>query len=232
MDEGLRGVARLLRTIKTLRGPGGCGWDREQTLESLRPHLLEEAHEVAEALENRDWKALSEELGDLLLHILMWAEIGADAGLFSLEEIALDTDAKLVRRHPHVFLSSPGLSPEQVEKQWEFIKRGERREKGASGLSPGPPGVPGLQAAWRLAGKAADSGVEPLPGKDSILTKVKCFTDMPGEESLGNLLFSIAGVARALGYEPELALKRASRRFLEKHRTGLEEDTRSEEGKR
>jgi len=214
MDERLAAIAELLETVEVLRGPEGCRWDREQTLESLRPYMLEEAHEVAEAAESEDWPALSEELGDLLLHILMWSEIGSEKGIFTMKDIAGGVQQKLIRRHPHVFTRVSELSSAEVEKQWEAIKRGEREESHV--LSAVPRGIPSLQAAWRITGKAADSGLEPYPDESDIQAMTTAFLESGSEDALGDLLLVLAGHAGSLGLEPELALKRANKRFMMK----------------
>lgn len=217
MDDPIEALAGLLRVVRTLRAPGGCSWDREQTIESLRPFLLEEAHEVAEAAERSDWKAVSDELGDLLLHILMWSEIGAEGGLFTIGQVADGVREKLVRRHPHVFGHQSSPSPEQVEKQWEAIKRSEKSQKSQGFFDSMPRGMPALHTAWRLLQRASDAGLEPLPGRTGIETAVKSFLRRPGEESLGELLQLLAGYAGSMGMEPELALKRANTRFASEH---------------
>lgn len=213
MDEGLSALTELLCVVRTLRGPGGCSWDREQTIESLRPYLLEEAHEVAEAAERSDWNALSDELGDLLLHILMWSEIGNEKGLFNLGDVASGVREKLVRRHPHVFGDRATPSPEEVEKQWETIKKSEKSRTKQGFFSSLPGGMPALQTAWRITQRASDAGLEPLPDQSGIESAASLFFAGPTEENLGHLLLLISGYAGSLGIEPELALKRANRIF-------------------
>jgi MazG family protein len=217
MDEGLLALRDLLDVVRTLRGPGGCSWDREQTLETLRPYLLEEAHEVAEAAERQDWNAVSDELGDLLLHILMWAEIGCEKGFFSLRSVSEGIREKLVRRHPHVFGDKASPSPEEVERQWEAIKQSEKSGKNQGFFSSMPGGMPALQTAWRITQRASDAGLEPLPGQTDIESAVRRFFAGPSEENLGRLLLLISGYSCSLGIEPELALKRANRGFTSGH---------------
>lgn len=217
MDEGLSALRELLGVVRTLRGPGGCSWDREQTLETLRPYLLEEAHEVAEAAERQDWSAVSDELGDLLLHILMWAEIGSESGLFSIESVSNGVRKKLVRRHPHVFGDKASPTPEEVEKQWEAIKQSEKSGENQGFFSSLPVGMPALQTAWRITQRASDAGLEPLPGQTDIDGAVRRFLAGPSEENLGRLLLLISGYSCSLGIEPELALKRANSSFTLRH---------------
>ncbi len=217
MDEGLSALKELLSVVRTLRGPGGCSWDREQTLESLRPYLLEEAHEVAEAAERSDWNAVSDELGDLLLHILMWSEIGSERGLFNLRGVSDGVREKLVRRHPHVFGDKTSPSPEEVEKQWEAIKTREKSVTKQGFFSSLPGGMPALQTAWRITQRASDAGLEPLPDQSGIESAVSRFFDEPTEENLGCLLLLLSGYAGSLGIEPELSLKRANSFFASSH---------------
>lgn len=223
MDEELLALKELLCVVRTLRGPGGCSWDREQTLESLRPYLLEEAHEVAEAAECSDWNAVSDELGDLLLHILMWSEIGSAKGLFNLRDVSDGVRNKLVRRHPHVFGDKASPSPEEVEKQWEAIKKREKSVTKQGFFSSLPGGMPALQTAWRITQRASDAGLEPLPDQSGIESAASLFFAGPTEESLGYLLLVLSGYAGVLGIEPELALKRANRQFASRHGTCTED---------
>lgn len=217
MDDGLSALRELLEVVRTLRGPGGCSWDREQTFETLRPYLLEEAHEVAEAAERGDWDALSDELGDLLLHILMWAEIGSGERLFNLGTISDGVREKLVRRHPHVFSDRASPSPAEVERQWEAIKKGEKSRQKRGLFSSLPLGMPALQTAWRITQRASDAGLEPLPSQEDIEIAVRGFLDGPTEGRLGRMLLLISGYAFSLGIEPELALKRAVGVFAAEH---------------
>jgi tetrapyrrole methylase family protein/MazG family protein len=215
MDEGVSAIVRLLEIIRILRGPEGCRWDREQTMESLRPYLLEEAYEVAEAAERREWGSVSDELGDLLLHVLMWCEIASEKGLFSLEEVAEGVRSKLVRRHPHVFQGKASPSPEEVERQWEDIKRREKESSGRAGIFESVPrSMPALQTAWRVCQRARDAGVAPLPDESGLNREWTGFKGNPGEDSLGELLLALSGFACGLGIEPELALRKAVNRFV------------------
>ena len=163
MGDPSASIAGLLDTVRRLRGPGGCEWDRSQTVQSLRPFLLEEAFEVADAAAGGDWDSLRQELGDLLLHIVMDALIAEEQGRFDLSGVADGIREKLVRRHPHVFGSPEGLTPGQVEKQWERIKAGEKREEGI--FASVPRSMPALQMAWRIQQRASDLG-RSLPSPD------------------------------------------------------------------
>jgi MazG family protein len=148
-------IAELRAVVHRLRAPGGCPWDREQTHETLIPHLLEEAYEVAEAIRNGDMPHLREELGDLLLQPVLHAEIAAETGAFDLDAIARELTEKLVRRHPHVFGDASVDDSEGVLKQWDAIKReekGTQRESILHGISHG---LPALIRAQKLQKKAA-----------------------------------------------------------------------------
>lgn len=202
-----------MQVVRILRGPDGCSWDRGQTIASLRPFMLEEAHEVAEAAEGSDWKAVSDELGDLLLHILMWSEIGAERGLFTIGEVAEGVREKLIRRHPHVFGQKSSPSPDEVEKQWEAIKSREKSHAKQGFFESMPKGIPALHMAWRIVQRASDAGLEPLPDQAGIEKAVNSFLEHPEEVGLGELLLLLAGFAGSMGIEPELALKRANERF-------------------
>ncbi len=215
MDDGIPAVGKLLEIIRVLRGPEGCRWDREQTLESLRPYLLEEAHEVAEAAERREWDSVAGELGDLLLHVLMWCEIASAEGIFTLEDVADGVRNKLVRRHPHVFRKKASPTAEEVERQWEDIKRRERESLGKGRVFDSVPrSLPALQSAWRVCQRSRDAGGAPLPDEFRLAREWSGFVGNPGEETLGDLLLALSGYACGLGIEPELALRKAVNRFL------------------
>ncbi len=225
-------VDRLVEIMARLRGPGGCPWDREQTFRSLRPYVLEEAFEVAEAIDRESPAALREELGDLLLQVVFLARLAEEAGLFDLEDVAEGISAKLVRRHPHVFGDRPVGSVGEVWKRWEEIKREEREERrqgDASRLDGIPRALPALVRARLLADKAARAGYD-WPDAAAIVDKVREETDElaaalgregkggPVEEELGDLLFAVASLARRLGIDPEGALARANAKFEERFR--------------
>jgi MazG family protein len=215
----------LLDTVRRLRAPGGCEWDRSQTVASLRPFLLEEAYEVAEAAENEDWDALRVELGDLLLHIVMDAGIAEEQGRFDLADVADGIREKLVRRHPHVFGSRADLSPGDVERQWERIKSGEKRGEGF--FASLPRSMPALQMAWRVQQRASDVGCRLPDARESLersgasMERLASGNAGPGgiEDEIGRLLFLVANISRLSGIEPEASLKNECRAFM----AGLEE---------
>jgi len=225
-------VDRLVEIMARLRGPGGCPWDREQTFRSLRPYVLEEAFEVAEAIDREAPAALREELGDLLLQVVFLARLAEEEGLFDLEDVAEGISAKLVRRHPHVFGDRSAGSVGEVWKRWEEIKREERERKhqvDASRLDGIPRALPALVRARLLADKAARAGYD-WPGPAAIVDKIREETDELAaalgdggepaavEEELGDLLFAVASLARRLGIDPEGALARANAKFEDRFR--------------
>ncbi len=226
-------IQRLTDVVARLRAPGGCSWDRQQTIESLRPYVLEETYEVLEAIDQQDHQALCEELGDYLFEAAFVAQIEAEAGHFTLADAARCAADKLIRRHPHVFASSEGqpeLDPAAVRTQWEEIKAQERRAaaKPTTLLSGLPGSLPALVRAHRLSGRAASVGFDWTHASD-IVAKIQEEVDevraVVGdttldrarlEEEMGDLLFAMANLARKLGIEPESALRKANAKFTER----------------
>jgi tetrapyrrole methylase family protein/MazG family protein len=243
--EDLRGPEGIAYVVARLLGPGGCPWDREQTHQSLRPELLEEAHEVLEALDADDMPALAEELGDLLLSILMHSEMARQAGDFDIGEVYEQIAAKLIRRHPHVFGATSVGSSAEVLRNWESIKQAERAEKGQAerGTLDGiPAGLPALAAAQELTHKAAKQRfdwptVDDAWGKlHEELAELRAASEPGGDEAdrerhiadeLGDVLFATSNLARRLGVDAESALRMAGakfrRRFLEMERRAYEQ---------
>ncbi len=237
----LAALAELIAVVARLRDPeGGCPWDREQTHASLVPYVLEEAHEVADAIRHGDDQHLAEELGDLLLQVVLHAQIANEEGRFDLAAIAAGLSAKLVRRHPHVFAEAEAADSAAVKQLWEVIKAEER---GASGR-PHPPstsplsdrlagkvrGQPALAGAMTISKKAAAAGFE-WDGIDGVWDKVHEELDelkeavgearasgnrAHAQEELGDLLFSLVNVARWCGIDPEAGLAGTNRRFLDR----------------
>jgi tetrapyrrole methylase family protein / MazG family protein len=225
----------LVSIMAQLRSPGGCPWDREQTLSSLRPYLLEETYEALEALDNGDTAALCEELGDLLLEVVFLSRIAEESGSFSVADAIDAIVQKLVRRHPHVFGLDAKLStPHEVRGKWEEMKAAERSHASTPTtiLSGVPKTLPSLLRAYEYGARAAAVGfdwVRPGDVVDKIEEEVRelraavNLTDPgnPGnqgnesiEEELGDLLFAVANLSRKLGVEPEAALRRANDKFL------------------
>ncbi len=219
---------RLLEVVARLRGPGGCPWDRKQTHETLARHMVEEAHEAVDAIRHHDWDHLCEELGDMLLQVALHAQLGREEGAFGMEDVLRLIVEKLVRRHPHVFAEAELHTPEEVVARWEQIKAEERegREKkeGAPSLLDGvSEGLPSLVYAFKLQSRAArvgfdwEAGEEVLPKLREELREIEEVLrrgegDLEGE--LGDMLFTLVNVCRHYRVDPEVALRRASRKFL------------------
>ena len=236
----------LLRLMERLRGPGGCPWDREQTIESLRPYLIEETYEVLEAIERRDWAHLPDELGDLQLQIVFQAQIASEEGHFTINDVLDRISDKLVRRHPHVFGSESLGTAGEVVHRWEQIKQQEKRapDGNAAGqaeamLDAVPQAQPALIEAEQLSKRAAKAGfdwerpedmIEKIQEESGELLQARESLDAGRiEDEVGDLLFMLVNLARRLKINPELALKRANRKF--RHRFGYVEESLRERGK-
>jgi len=216
-------VRALLEIMERLRSPDGCPWDREQTLESLRTYLLEENHEVLEAMGGQDPQALREELGDLLFQIVFQSRIAEEKGWFDFAGVAAGIAEKLVRRHPHVFGGGRLTASRDVVNQWEKLKDAERRRRGASRLASVPEGLPALLRALRLSEKAARAGFDWDDSRqvfEKVREEIREWEEATGNadreaasRELGDLLFSLVNVARRMGLDPEAALHSANRRF-------------------
>jgi MazG family protein len=221
----------LLQIMDQLRGPDGCPWDREQDYASLRGYLLEEVYEVAQALDDKDEQALCEELGDLLFQIVFLSRIGKENGAFTAQDIVRGIATKMVRRHPHVFGDSHVRDSEDVLRNWEEIKKQEKRDRLEPGEEAGSPGIldgipvalPALQKAQRIGTKTARAGFF-WKNHEDILAKVHeelgelheslSEQDESGvEEELGDLLFTLTMLARHKGLDAEAALERSNRKF-------------------
>jgi tetrapyrrole methylase family protein/MazG family protein len=214
----------LLQIMACLRGPQGCPWDREQTLQTLKTFLLEESHEVLEAMDGGDREALREELGDLLFQIVFQSRIAEEQGWFDFEAVAAAIADKLIRRHPHVFGETRLDTASEVALQWEELKERERsRAADSSRLQGVPRRLPSLLRALRLSQKAAHAGFE-WPTTAEVFEKVReeigewelarnAGDRAAAERELGDLLFSLVNVARKEGLDPEAALQGTNDRF-------------------
>ena len=226
---------RLLDIMRTLRGPDGCPWDREQTIASLRPFILEETYEVLEAIESGTVPQLCEEIGDFLFEAVFLAQISQEQGDFDIGNAIDATCGKLVRRHPHVFArasNEAALTSGEVVEKWEALKAREREAAGADAtpstttLSGVPKTLPSLLRAYEISARAAAVGFDWAQAKD-VLDKIEeevaevrrevesgATGDLSrAEEEMGDLLFAIANLSRKLGIEPEAALRRANGKF-------------------
>jgi tetrapyrrole methylase family protein/MazG family protein len=216
-------VARLRAIVSLLRSPEGCPWDREQTHESLRAGLLEEACETIDAITKADDANLREELGDLLLQVVFHTDLAAERGAFTLEDAAQHTCEKLIRRHPHVFADGEASDTQAVLRQWEQIKR---EEKGASAsiMADIPRALPALIRAANIQKKAARVGFD-WPDTTGVIDKfreelaelsieIESGDPQKLEHELGDVLFTAVNMARKIGVEPELSLEHANQRFI------------------
>ncbi len=216
-------LARLRAIVHRLRAPGGCPWDREQTHESLIPHVLEEAYEVVDAIRSGDPDLLCEELGDLLLQPVLHAEIAAETGRFDLDRMADCLSEKLIRRHPHVFGEAAVADSGEVLTQWDAIKRQEKGTQKEGHLHGTGAGLPALMRAQKLQKKAARVGFD-WPDAAPVFAKIReeaneleqaVASGERGavEDEIGDLLFSVVNLARKLGVESEAALAAANEKF-------------------
>jgi len=213
--------AELVEIVRRLRAPGGCPWDREQTHDTLKPFLVEEAYELLEAIDRRRDDELREELGDVLLQIMLHAQIGAEEGAFDVAEVVAGLCRKLVGRHPHVFGETAVSGSGEVLVNWEKIKKGEKEGRGLfDGL---PASLPALQKAARMGEKAGRVGFD-WPDAAGVRAKIaeelREIDDAVAagdrgavERELGDLLFAAAQWARHLGQQPEEALRKGCSRF-------------------
>lgn len=216
----MKTFAGLRKIVATLRGPDGCPWDRAQTHESLRPYLLEEASEALAALDAGDTQHLCEELGDLLLEVLLHTQIAEEAGEFSLEDVVYGIADKLVRRHPHVFGDAIAVTPEEVVEQWDELKRQERGDQSALvGIPQTLPSLAYSQAVQRRAEKAgfAFESVEQVwEALEEELTELREATTADEKRyELGDTLFALANLARWLDVDAEDGLRSTCRGFAE-----------------
>ncbi len=222
----------LLHIMKRLRTPEtGCAWDLEQSFETIAPYTIEEAYEVADAIERRDMNELPDELGDLLLQVVFHAQIAADEGHFSIREVTQAISEKMIRRHPHVFGDQDQKTSAQQVANWESIKASERADKydkDSSALSGVALALPALMRAEKLQKRAARTGFDWTDPKD-ILDKLDEETaeikeamasgdQGHVEEEIGDLLFVIANLARRLKVDPEIALRKANSKFERRFR--------------
>ena len=213
----------LVAVEARLRGPGGCPWDREQTHASLARHLLEEAYETLEAIDEGDPEHLREELGDLLLQVVFHAQIAADEGRFDIDAVARGITEKLVRRHPHVFAGARAETAADVIQHWEAVKREE--EGRTDPLGGIPKALPALQLAAKLQRRAERLGLAWPPGEEPAARLRAAVAGALGageggdrEAAVGELLLAAVALAQALTVDPEAALRRAAGRFSERFR--------------
>ena len=217
---------RLVAIMARLRAPGGCPWDREQNFDTIKPYLLEETYEVLEAIDQRDWSGLAEELGDLMLQAVFFAEMAAEEGRFRIDDSLDAISDKLIRRHPHVFGGGTAKTSDDVKRRWDEIKADEKKQKGqpARGiLNSVPRSLPALVEAAHISSKAVAVGFE-WDTIDQVLEKLDeelrelaeareggAPAEIEGE--VGDLLFTLVNLARRLKVDPEQALRKTNAKF-------------------
>jgi nucleoside triphosphate diphosphatase len=219
--------------IARLRAPGGCAWDREQTHATVKPMTIEEAYEVAQAIDEGDDRELAAELGDLLLQVVFHARMAEDRGAFTIREVIDGVSEKMIRRHPHVFGDAPADTPGEVLRNWEALKAEERAAKGKSHaagsmLDSVGKGLPAILEAFQMTTKVSRVGFD---WKDAVAAATKLDEETAElkealhsgrsgsiPEEIGDLLFATVNVARLLGVDPESALKAANRKFRRRFR--------------
>jgi len=218
-----RSFEDLVKLMTTLRGPGGCPWDRKQTLPDLKPFVIEESYEVVDAIDRQDRDGLKEELGDFLLQAVFIAEVTREEGGFDIYDSVTAIHDKLVRRHPHVFADAEAKDAEQVLVNWEKLKSDERKAENKGVLSGVPAALPALLRASRLTEKAARVGFD-WRGTEEVFEKldeeiaelheaIGTGDKQKVHDELGDLLFTIANIARKLEVSPEEALQSTNRKF-------------------
>jgi MazG family protein len=222
-----RDVATLVAIMKTLREPGGCPWDRDQSFATIAPYTIEEAYEVASAIEEQDFKSLPGELGDLLFQVVFHARMAEEAGLFDFGDVVEAVTAKMIRRHPHVFGEEDAKTSAEDQKAfWESLKVEERKAKAQHGvLDDVPSALPALVRAEKLQKRASSVGFDWNNAQhvlDKIAEEAREVVEAPSqaerEEELGDLLFVVANLARHLKVDPEAALRSANAKFTRRFR--------------
>lgn len=234
-DAAAAEFARLVEIIARLRAPDGCPWDRAQTSQTLRPYLVEETYEVLDALDAEDWPELQEELGDVLLQVVLHAQLMAEAGRFGIADVVETIAEKMVRRHPHVFGDATTDSPDEVSRNWARIKAAEKRAKAGTGaddaqrsvLDGVPTSAPALIQAQRLGEKAAKVGFDWQSATEVFDKVAEEWRELQAEidhadagnrkremeHELGDLLFTLTSLVRHLDLDAEFVLRKANARF-------------------
>ncbi len=230
-------MSEAVAIMARLRAPGGCPWDREQTFDTIKRYTLEETYEVFDAIERRAWPELKDELGDLLLQVLFYAQMASEAGYFNIEDVAANLNEKLIRRHPHVFGDVEAKDSGTVLRNWEEIKREEKKSAAAlpnSLLADIPRSMPATMEAGKLGSRAAKVGFdwpdaqglfeklnEEILELKTELQKIKSQSGLQiqtkaVEEEMGDLLFTVINLARHLKIDPESALRVTNAKFRQR----------------
>ena len=233
-EEAAQQLQEAVAIMARLRAPDGCPWDREQTFDTIKRHTLKETYEVFDAIERRAWPDLKDELGDLLLQVLFYAQMASEAGYFTISDVAANLNAKLIRRHPHIFGGVEATDANAVLRNWEQIKRAEKQASGTtqnSMLDDVPRTMPAMLEAGKLGSKAAKIGFD-WPNTDGLFEKLQeeiaelqaelapaaQKTSTAAEEELGDLLFTVVNLARHLKIDPESALRATNAKFRRRFR--------------
>lgn len=222
-DKRLKATARLLEVMNTLRRE--CPWDREQTFDSLRSNTIEETYELADAITDHNMEGIKEELGDLLLHVVFYSKLGEEEGAFDFGDVADALCDKLIYRHPHVYGDIHANTPDQVRENWEALKLRKKNRKSGT-LGGVPRSLPAMVKAYRMGEKAAGAGFD-WEQKEDVWDKVReelgeveaemksgSRTDLEGE--FGDLFFALINVCRLYGVDPESALERTNKKFIQR----------------
>jgi nucleoside triphosphate diphosphatase len=223
-------LAEAIAIMARLRGPGGCPWDREQTFDTIKRHTLEETYEVFDAIERRAWPDLKDELGDLLLQVLFYAQMASEEGYFTIQDVAANLNAKLIRRHPHIFAGAQVADSDAVLRNWEQIKQSEKKSSAgvpSSMLDDIPRTMPAMLEAGKLGSRAAKVGFD-WPDVDGLFNKLQeeigelkaeltpsAATQSAAaiEAEFGDLLFTAINLARHLKIDTESALRATNAKF-------------------
>lgn len=222
-----KNLEELIEVIRRLRTPGGCPWDREQTHSSLRPNMIEEAYEAVDAIDDNDMAHLREELGDVLLQVLLHSQIAKEEGVFDIEDVAKELKDKLIHRHPHVFSNVKVNSPDEVMKNWDILKQEEKthRKSAMDGISKAQSA---LMSAQKISKKAVKTGFE-WPNEEElykcIFSEFDEFKEAKAEgdkkhmeEEFGDILFAVVNLARWNKIDAEQALLKSNKKFMKRFR--------------
>jgi len=223
MKKEIKEIERLTKIIKELRDK--CPWDRKQTIKSLRSLTIEEVFELSDAIINKDDKNIEEELGDLLLHIIFYAQIGSEKNIFNLESICRKLNDKLIERHPHVYGNKKLKTESEVKESWEMIKQKKRKSKGT--LNNIPNGIPAMIKSMRVQEKVKSVGFD-WNYKEEVIKKIyeelsevkeeinKKNNSKKIKDEIGDLIFSVINLARFINIDPEEALENTNKKFIKR----------------
>jgi XTP/dITP diphosphohydrolase/ATP diphosphatase len=232
VEKNTSSLAEAIALMARLRAPDGCPWDREQTFDSIKRHTLEETYEVFDAIERRAWPDLKDELGDLLLQVLFYSQMADEAGYFNIADVAANLNAKLIRRHPHIFGDAEAADADAVNRNWEAIKRQEKAGRPSAAeslLDEIPRSKPAMIEAAKIGSRAAKVGFD-WPDASGLFEKLdEEIAELKAEvgetpnheaafEELGDLLFTAVNLSRHLKLDPEFALRAANAKFRARFR--------------